>query len=109
MKRITAIIRSEKLDSVKTALKSAGNFGITVSNVRGLGQSEPQTLSHRGLTYVIDLADRIEFTTIVDDSDKQTVIDCILKEAKTGSSGDGIILVSPIEETYNITNGQSGL
>ena len=38
----------------------------------------------------------------------QTVVDAILKHARTGSIGDGKVFVLPVEEAYRIRTGESG-
>ena len=40
--------------------------------------------------------------------DVQTVVDAILKHARTGSIGDGKVFVLPVEEAYRIRTGESG-
>ena len=42
------------------------------------------------------------------DEDVQTVVDTILKHARTGSIGDGKVFVMPVEEAYRIRTGESG-
>ena len=42
------------------------------------------------------------------DGDVQTVVDTILKHARTGSIGDGKVFVLPVEEAYRIRTGESG-
>ena len=38
----------------------------------------------------------------------QTIVDTILKHARTGSIGDGKVFVMPVEEAYRIRTGESG-
>ena len=38
----------------------------------------------------------------------QTVVDAILKHARTGSIGDGKVFILPVEEAYRIRTGESG-
>ena len=40
--------------------------------------------------------------------DVQTVVDAILKHARTGSIGDGKVFILPVEEAYRIRTGESG-
>ncbi len=55
MKLITAIIKPFKLDEVKTALRSAGVEGMTVSEVRGFGRQGGHTETYRGTEYQLSL------------------------------------------------------
>ena len=40
--------------------------------------------------------------------DVQTVVDAILKHARTGAIGDGKVFVMPVEEAYRVRTGESG-
>ena len=40
--------------------------------------------------------------------DVQTIIDTVLKHARTGAVGDGKVFVLPIEQAYRIRTGESG-
>ena len=41
-------------------------------------------------------------------SDVQTIVDTILKHARTGAVGDGKVFVMPVEEAYRVRTGESG-
>jgi len=45
---------------------------------------------------------------VVADKDVQTIVDTVLKHARSGSIGDGKIFVMPVEEAYRIRTGESG-
>ena len=38
----------------------------------------------------------------------RTVVDTILKHARTGGVGDGKVFVLPVEEAYRVRTGESG-
>jgi len=38
----------------------------------------------------------------------QTIVDTVLKHARTGEVGDGKVFVMPIEESYRVRTGESG-
>ena len=40
--------------------------------------------------------------------DVQTVVEAILRHARTGSIGDGKVFILPVEEAYRIRTGESG-
>ena len=40
--------------------------------------------------------------------DVQTIVDTILKHARTGAVGDGKVFVLPVEESYRVRTGESG-
>ena len=45
---------------------------------------------------------------VVADNDVEKIVQCIVKEAQTGSIGDGKIFVSPIENAIRIRTGEKG-
>ena len=81
MKLVTAIIKPFKLDDVKTALKSAGVVGITISEVRGFGRQGGHTETYRGTEYQVDFLPKVKVEVVVDDDDVPGVIDSIASMA----------------------------
>ena len=108
MRRITAIIRPEKLDEVKTALTEMGHAGLTVSEVKGHGIQKGVTQQWRGQEYTIDLLPKIEVTAVVNDSDVTEVVETIVAAARTDRIGDGKIFVTPVEQVIRIRTGEHG-
>jgi nitrogen regulatory protein PII len=45
---------------------------------------------------------------VVEAKDVPTIVETILKHARTGSVGDGKVFVMPVEEAYRIRTGESG-
>ena len=41
-------------------------------------------------------------------TDVETVVECILRHARTGSIGDGKVFVLPLEQSYRVRTGESG-
>jgi nitrogen regulatory protein P-II 1 len=108
MKKIEAIIKPFKLDEVKDALVEIGIGGITVTDVRGLGQQKGHTEIYRGTEYVIDFLPKVKIEVVVKDEDVEKVIETIMKTAQTGRVGDGKIFVIPVEEVVRIRTGERG-
>ena len=102
MKKIDAIIRSEKLPEVKDALKSLGISGMTVYSVSGWSKGKEQSLQWKGHPVVHDLIAKSKLEVLVPDSDVERTIEVITASARTGSHGDGIIFVVPVEQIVNI-------
>jgi nitrogen regulatory protein PII len=38
----------------------------------------------------------------------QTIVDTILKHARTGAVGDGKVFVAPVDDAYRVRTGESG-
>jgi nitrogen regulatory protein P-II 1 len=108
MKRIEAIIRPSKLDEVKQALSEVGISGMTVSETKGFGRTGGRKEVYRGSAYIVDFVPKIMVEIVVSDGLVATIIEAIVRSAKTGKIGDGKIFVSDISEAIRIRTGQHG-
>ena len=101
---VRAIIRPEKVNEVLSALMYAGFPAVTKMDVYGRGKQRGMKIGE--VTY--DELPKEMIFTVVKDSDKDFVVDTILKSARTGSKGafgDGKIFVSPVDEVYTVSSG----
>ncbi len=105
-KKIEAIIRSEKLNPVKSALEQIGVLGMTVYEVHGRGEQKGLEFTHRAGKYRVDLLPKTKVEIIVSDADCQKVVDTLVASARTGDIGDGKIFISPIEKVIRIRTGE---
>ena len=108
MKKVEAIIRTHKLDDVKSALVEAGIEGMTVVEVRGFGRQKGHTEMYRGTEYAVDFVPKAKLEIILADEKLQEAIDAVLQAAQTGNVGDGKIFVSDITESIRISTGEMG-
>ena len=93
MMKLEAIIQPSRFESVKDALREAGIEGMTVTEVRGHGRQKGHTEVYRGREYTVDLLPKIKLEMVLPDKLVNTVVDTILKTAKTGKIGDGKIFL----------------
>jgi len=108
MKKIEAIIRTFKLEDIKTSLSEAGVEGMTITEVRGFGRQKGHTEMYRGNEYAIDFIPKVKVEIIVPDDKVRTMIDTIMDRAQTGQMGDGKIFVTALEEVVRIRTGETG-
>ena len=108
MKKIEAIIREEKLNDVKEALKKIGIVGMNITEVRGHGRQGGIVLEGRAGTYQVDLLPRIQFNIVLSDHNLEKTIATIREAASTGREGDGIIFVYPVDDVIRIRTGERG-
>jgi nitrogen regulatory protein P-II 1 len=106
MKKIEAVIRHFKLEEVKDALTEVGIAGMTVTEVKGFGRQKGHKEQYRGAEYTVDFLPKVKIEVVVDDGQKQSVIDTILRTARTGNIGDGKIFVHPVETAVRIRTGE---
>jgi nitrogen regulatory protein P-II 1 len=108
MKLLKAFVRTRKVDDVIRALKSARAPGITVSRVHGVGYGyDPYlfTLAPRELPKTPEIA-KVE--VVCRDEDAGRLLDVLAAAARTGSDGDGIVFVTPVERAVRIRTGEEG-
>lgn len=104
MLMIKAIVRPEKCDDVLASLMEAGFPAVTKVSVYGRGKQRGLKV---GEIHYDELPKEM-LLTVIQDSDKDFVINTIMESARTGNSGafgDGKIFVLPVEEIYTISSG----
>jgi nitrogen regulatory protein P-II 1 len=107
-RKIEAIIREEKLHTVKEALNNIGIVGMNVSEVRGHGRQGGIILAGRTGSYKVDLLPRVQLNIVLSDHNVEKTIKTICDAAKTGNVGDGLIFVYPVDEVVRIRTGERG-
>ncbi|MBE2235657.1 MAG: P-II family nitrogen regulator [Anaerolinea sp.] len=107
-KKIEAIIREEKLHDVKVALQEIGIVGMNVTECRGHGRQGGIELVGRTGPYRVDLLPRLQVNIVLSDHNLEKAIETICQAAETGSVGDGLIFVYPVEDVIRIRTGERG-
>ncbi|HEX2934222.1 MAG TPA: P-II family nitrogen regulator [Bacteroidales bacterium] len=105
---LRAIVRPEKSAVVMKALFEAGFPAVTKMAVFGRGKQ--RGLKVGNVTY--DELPKELLLIGIKESDKDFVITTIIEAARSGDKGqfgDGKIFVTPVEETYTISNGMKEL
>src|ERR1700677_3855391 len=105
MTKLEAIVQPSRFEAVKEVLTELGIGGMTISDVRGHGRQKGHTEVYRGREYTVDLLPKIKLEMVLPDKLVNTVVDTILKTAKTGKIGDGKIFLSRVDEGIRIRKG----
>jgi len=108
MKKIEAIIRVEKFEEVKDALKAFGYPGMTKTPVEGHGKQKGLRQQFRGTTFEVEFPPKIKLEIVVADKDVDGIVNAIITKARTGEVGDGKIFVLPVAEVVRIRTGEKG-
>jgi len=109
MKLIIAIIQPDKLDEVREALARAEVHRITVSRVAGHGDEVGEEL-YRGQKVAPDLMPKVRLEIACNDNFVDACCNAIMDSARHdgGTSGDGVIFITPLEECIRISNADRG-
>ena len=108
MKLIIAYVKPERLTDVKQALYEAQVFNMSVTNIVGSGRQKGYSETYRGVQYEVNLIKKIRLEIGVNEEFVQPAIDAIVKGARTGQIGDGVIFVTPLEMSMRIRTGETG-
>ena len=108
MKMVMAYIRHEAFEPIRTELLNLGFPSLTISEVKGSGRQKGITERYRGAELTNYLRPKIKLECGVAETDVQTIVDTILKHARTGAVGDGKVFVLPVDEAYRVRTGESG-
>ena len=108
MKRISAIVRPEKLEALKEALSAAKVNGMTISQVMGCGTQHGWKEFYRRTEVMLNTIPKIRFEIITEEERVDEIVDIICETARTGNVGDGKIFVTPVDEVVRIRTGERG-
>jgi len=82
MKKIEAIIRSSKFESVKESLGEKGIHFFTFYEVKGFGHQKGKELSYRGAIYDAGFIGRTKLEILLSDEFVEAAFEAIAKAAK---------------------------
>ena len=110
MKLIKAYIRHRKIDDVYKALNANGFCCMTMVECEGTGQYSDNEREHISDKYPFAEAYRvIKLEILVGKSKVEKVVRLIRESGRTGYRGDGMIIVSPVDDVYKVRTDESGI
>ena len=105
MMKIEAVIRSSVLHQVQDALADIGipTFSSYQVQITGIHKS------HEGLrNKTSDFIPKIKIEILCSEDEEEKITNTILKAAKTGEKGDGVVFTYNIDNLVKIRSGQTG-
>jgi nitrogen regulatory protein P-II 1 len=108
MKKVEAIIRPDRLQTVQDALDGLGISGLTVTEVVGCGAQRGYTEVYRGARANISLQRKVKVEAVVPDASVDRVVAAVSDAARTGEVGDGKIFILPVDDGIRIRTGERG-
>jgi nitrogen regulatory protein P-II 1 len=105
MKEIRAVCRTDRLHTLRQALREIPGFpGLTVLEVKGF--SAPALINNPTLQEELtDFAKKIMIYIITPDGMADSITDVIVRECQTGRIGDGVVWSVPVEAACRIQDG----
>lgn len=109
MVKIDAIVRQEKIEDVKDALKEIRVNGMTISQVVGCGTSMGYKHIVRGSQVDVNVLPKVKFEIVVSDKKwAEATMKAISEAAYTGEHGDGKIFAYELMDVVRIRTGEHG-
>jgi nitrogen regulatory protein P-II 1 len=106
LKLITAVVRPETLDEVIRVLAGKGVCGVTATEVLGFGQQHGRLDTHQGAHPGPTLLPKVRLDIVASDEDAGSLLDAIVKSARTGGIGDGKIWLTSVESVVRVRTGE---
>ena len=108
MKKIEAFIRHEAFEPIRSELLDRGFPSLSISEVKGSGRQKGLVEAYRGSSLTVSVRPKLKLEVVVADGDTATVVETIIRHARSGEIGDGKIFVLPVEEAIRIRTGDQG-
>ncbi len=105
---VTAIVKPFMLEDVKTALRTFGVQGITVSEVQGYGRQGGKTETFRGSEYAVDFVPKVRIDVVVKADQVDGVFTVLADAARTGKIGDGKIWATEVTKVMRVRTSEVG-
>lgn len=108
IKKIEAIVRTDKFEAVKQALSEIGIVGLNAFPIRGRGRGKGMVIQGRTGKYTIDMLPRTQINIVLSERNVKATVEAIKKAAYTGDAGDGVIFILPVDNVIRISSGEEG-
>ncbi|MEL7222677.1 MAG: P-II family nitrogen regulator [Bacteroidota bacterium] len=108
MKKIEAIVRLSRFESIRDALATIGVNFFTLTEVKGFGLQKGEKLMYRGSVYDSDYIARLRLDIFCTAEKVDQIIDTIVAAGRTGEVGDGKIVVMDLEHIVRIRTYEIG-
>lgn len=109
MKEIKAIIRPNKLASLRGALLALPGFpGMTVSKVEGCSAPTRHVARHNIKDELTDYTPKVRIEIVAPDDVAAVIFQRITEVAQTGHYGDGLVWITDVEKVAFIFKTMPG-
>jgi nitrogen regulatory protein PII len=108
VRKIEAIVRSDRLDTLHEALLEAGVNKMTVTAVRDYGSLKAHKEIYRSNTFSIDSLVSVKVETVVPQNKVPITISILKTKGQTGKSGEDRILISSVNDVSQAFSNEIG-
>ncbi|HTH94266.1 MAG TPA: P-II family nitrogen regulator [Rhodocyclaceae bacterium] len=101
MKEIKAIIRPNKLNTLRDKLMQVSGFpGMTITKVEGCSAPTRNLSGGRVKDELVDFTPKVRVEIVAPDEAVEALVECITSVSQTGQIGDGLIWVADVERAW---------
>lgn len=100
--RFAATIGTERLGEDKAV------HSLTVIELKGFGKQRGHPEIYRGCEYTVDFLPKVMILIFTTDEAAPQIVETIIARARTGKTGDGMVIVSDIAHAFQVRTGESG-
>ena len=97
--KVVAIIRPDVVDSVESVLKEANVPGVSITHVEGYGEYANYYRQDR-------MVQHLQVEVFISKKRATEIAELIMESAHTGTDGDGIVAIIPVDSVYHIRTKQ---
>jgi nitrogen regulatory protein PII len=108
VREIKAVVRKERLAELVRSLQNAGASRFTVSRVHVLGTGVDPTDVQFSFDEGAAYTEKAKVEVLCPKEHVSGLLQAIRQAAATGHRGDGILIVSSVDEVTNIRTGDTG-
>lgn len=98
-KKISAIVRSHQLEAIEKRLQALRVPGISVTPMKGFGE-------YANFFRNDWLSREVKIEIFVCEEDVDPIVEAIVETTQTGTSGDGVVAVLPVDDVIRIRTGE---
>lgn len=110
MIKVEAIVREERMEDLKDALRAIDVRGITVSQVMGCDTQLGCTHRVRGSKVAMNMLPKAKFEIVVSNEHwAEKTVGAIVHAVYTGEPGDGKVFWYPIDHAVRIRTGEKDI
>ena len=96
------------MEQAKALLAEVGIAGMTVTEVTGFSRQKGRAEVFRGNEHLEGFVPKIKLEIVVSDRRAAAAIGAVVKSARTGTCGDGVIFIEPVEYAVRIRTEEEG-
>ena len=109
MFRVRAVVQPHRLSAVVRGLHSLPHFpGFTIVDVRGQGRGRGAGGAYKVVEDDIDYHPRSSVEVVCAPPQVDAIVEAMVRSARTGHAGDGIVTVEPVTRVVRIRTGEEG-